>query len=114
MPRQCAHWLAMTGRIDTLRGTIPSDGNTLSITAGVGNEEDTGGPPGAYFLTDEKVCKESPGNFRRFPGPFGRPKREADKVVLNPAFPPLPPWESPWWRGEEGGAMREADAVERG
>ena len=28
-------------------------------------------PPGAYFLTDEKVGKESPGNFRR--GAMGAP-----------------------------------------
>ena len=48
-------------------------------------------PPGAYFLTDEKVCKESPRNFRMFLGLFRRPKREVDKIVVNPTFPPLPP-----------------------
>ena len=39
-------------------------------------------PPGAYFLTDEKVGKESPGNFRRFPGPFGRLKGETNTILL--------------------------------
>ena len=38
--------------------------------------------PQAYFPTDEKVGKESPGNFRRFPGPFGRLKGETDRVIL--------------------------------
>ena len=37
----------------------------------------------SYFLSGEKVCKEPPGNFRRFPGPFGRPKGEVDRCVLN-------------------------------
>ena len=68
----------------------------------VRDEEDTGSIPAggtlapqAYFLTDEKVCKESPMNFRMFLGLFRRPKEEADWTAVNPTFPPLPPWESP-------------------
>ena len=34
----------------------------------------------SYFLTDEKVCKESPRNFRRFLGLFGRTKGETDWI----------------------------------
>ena len=36
--------------------------------------------PQAYFLTDEKVGKESPRNFRMFLGLFRRTKRDADKM----------------------------------
>ena len=73
-------------------GTIPSDTKSLAITARGGNEEDTRGTPApqAYFLTDEKVGKESPGNFRRFPGPFGRPKGEADKLIYYQRFRRFP------------------------
>ncbi len=39
-------------------------------------------PPGAYFLTDEKVGKESPRNFRMFLGLFRRPKRKADWIIF--------------------------------
>ena len=35
-------------------------------------------PPGAYFLTDEKVGKESPRTFRTVLGLSRRPKGEAD------------------------------------
>ena len=50
------------------------------MECGAGGEE-RGIPPGAYFLTDEKVCKESPRNFRMFLGLFRRPKREVDKAI---------------------------------
>ena len=31
LPRQCAHWLAMTGFFDSLRNTIRQDGVSVSI-----------------------------------------------------------------------------------
>ena len=40
-------------------------------------------PPGAYFLTDEKVGKESPRTFRMVLGLSRRPKGEADWIVAN-------------------------------
>ena len=40
-----------------------------------------GFPPGAYFLTDEKVGKESPRNFRMFLGLFRRLKGAAERKV---------------------------------
>ena len=75
-----------------LARTLPSDTKSLAITARVRNEEDTGGTPAprAYFLTDEKVCKESPRNFRMFLGLFRRPKEEADKIIYYQRFRRFP------------------------
>ena len=46
------------------------------------DEIDSGSiPPEAYFLTDEKVGKESPRNFRMFLGLFRRLKWTADFIA---------------------------------
>ena len=69
------------------------------LRMGLGRSDDEGAkisplviPPEAYFLTDEKVGKESPRNFRMFLGLFRRTKGEVDWIFLFPTFPPLPPW----------------------
>ncbi len=36
----------------------------------------------SYFLTDEKVCKESPRTFRMVLGLSGRPKRKANQIIF--------------------------------
>ena len=45
----------------------------------------------SYFLTDEKVCKESPGTFRMVPGLPRRPKGKADWICSIQHFFRFPP-----------------------
>ena len=65
------------------------------------------GTPWAYFLTDEKVGKESPRTFRMVLGLSRRPKGEADGIAVGQHFRRFP-------LGNPLGRLREKTVSDRG